>query len=165
MPVLDFNLLIKNMLNDKGFSRIISVIVVIIIIILIGFVISINSVDDNKGIKLVDIIENDINNSVVEPISTTYEFVGLDISVGGYKVASMIENSEASELIGEKVDGQYNLLTKTLNKNSVLLVKDFYQDKDFGGKKLMEMEIKTGQLDEVFELPNAKVGDFSRFII
>ena len=141
-----------------------SVMVVIVIVVLVGIVISISSSDDYEGADLVNIITSEADDIATEPVFTIHEFVGLDMSVGGYRVVSKMQTSELDELIYEEVGGQYNLLTKTLNQDSVLLVKDFWQDKDSGGQKLMKMEIATGELDEVLKLPNTKVGDLARFI-
>jgi len=152
------------MLNDKGFSRIMSLVIIIVILILLGIIVFVISSKDSEESDLVNIVEIEGNNNIKSEADKLYQFNGLDVSVGGYKVVNIIEGSDESNILSEVVDGQYNILTKSLNQESILMIKDYWQDKENGGKKLLQMELSTGAIKEVFQLPSSKVGDSTRYI-
>ncbi len=150
------------MINDKGFSQIISVVVVIIIILLIGVVITISS-RDGEQMKTVDIITTEVDDKEEESSIGMVNFIGLDLSAGGYKVITQEEGKEV-QILSEIVEGKYTILTQNIHQDDVFLIKDFWQDKETGGQDLFELSLETGLVREVFTLPNIKVGDRSKFI-
>ncbi|MBL7022176.1 hypothetical protein ISR92_02585 [Patescibacteria group bacterium] len=150
------------MINDKGFSQIISVVVVIIIILLIGVVITISS-RDGEQMKTVDIMTTEMDDEEEKPSIGIVNFAGLDLSAGGYKVVKQ-ELYKDIQVLSEIVEGKYTILTQNIHQDDVFLIKDFWQDKETGGQDLFELSLETGDIREVFTLPNIKVGDRSKFI-
>lgn len=152
------------MLNDKGFSRIMSLVLIIVILILLGIVVFVISSKDSEESELVNIVEVDSNKEVSDEVVNTYQFNGLDVSAGGYKVVNVVRGLDENNVLRENVDGEYIILTKSLNQDRLLVIKNYWQDKENGGKKLLEIELSTGSIKEVFQLPNFKVGDKARYI-
>jgi hypothetical protein len=150
------------MINDKGFSRIVSVIIIVAIIALVGAVFLISSSSNDEDFELVDIMENDIKVEEIEEDELP-NFIGLDMSAGGYKIVDQnLENK--SSIVIERVDGQYKLLTSNLNQDTVLVVKSFWQDKENGAKEVFELTLETGEINKVFSLSNFQIDSKRKFI-
>ncbi|MFW0862524.1 MAG: hypothetical protein ACKKL6_02970 [Candidatus Komeilibacteria bacterium] len=150
------------MVNDKGFSQIMSVVIGIVIIVLIGVVVSI-SLKDGEEIQTVDIITTEEVVNENKPEIGNVSFVGLDLSAGGYKLASQELNKDI-QTISEVVEGKYSLLSTNIQQDAVFLIKDFWQDKDAGGTELYELYLETGDVAEIFSLPNKEVNNQRKFI-
>ena len=110
------------MINDKGFSQIISVVVVIIIILLIGVVITISS-RDGEQMKTVDIMTTEMDDEEEKPSIGIVNFAGLDLSAGGYKVVKQ-ELYKDIQVLSEIVEGKYTILTQNIHQDDVFLIKD-----------------------------------------
>ena len=160
------------MINDKGFSRIISVIIVIVIVVLVGVVISINSTGDNESVDLVDIIEHKVENDDAQEEIVVNKFVGLDLFTiyddfklvsEGYNFISQTLGEEAN-IMYEKTGGKYKLLTKEFGAKKVLLIDEYVGDYENGGKHLTVLDMVSGEASMVFELPVEKDGDLARIL-
>lgn len=148
------------MVNDKGFSQIMSI--VIIIVVLIGVVITI-SLKDGEEMEAVNIIMREEVANVTKSAEQNIFFTGLDLSIGGYKLSGQ-ELEGDIQTISEIVGGKYTLLSTKIQQDAVFLINDFWQNKEVGAKELYELNLKTGDIKEIFSLPNKEVNNQTKFI-
>lgn len=152
------------MANDRGFSQVISTIIIIFIVVLIGVAIAISRANHENGQQLVNIIETEVvgENSQDAAIIPVELFL---FQAGGYKLTKIDTNNlDKIELIKESAGGKYNLLTKQNNQPEVLIVLDIWQDEENGGKDLIKLNLKSGEQELIFSLPNTKIENLSRYI-
>ncbi|MFH1667948.1 MAG: hypothetical protein ABH884_02930 [Candidatus Komeilibacteria bacterium] len=141
------------MLNDSGFSRIITAIVIILVLIIVGLWLGVKYWQ--KELVIEQALSNEQEDITAPSLPTVFTFNPEGWQINQYDLNTL----EKVEIFSAEEKQLYSILTKQSNQSTLLVTTRYDANIKHSAQTLFLVDVMTGLSEEVFTLPNVEVGD------